>query len=266
MTTTKHRNYYRAALSVATAATTFLTAASHADAQMLGQNIFGGTNTAPTTLSTTNATLSTGQGTTGLVGPGFTGNVALGVGALDTFTETINANNSGTLTATESGQGITVLGAPVGLGVGGTFSATKPLSVNFLPNQSYSFTLTTTTNSALNLLSGFNVAFTTVDNGVTTNVFSASNGAGLLGIAQVINLFGTGNTATFNFTAPANVDTTVPITFTISGGLTASALGSSFSFTDATLNAVPEPGTFGAMGVGIVGLALLRFRHRLARN
>ncbi len=229
---------------------------------------FRGTNPAgQDSISTTNATLVAGNGTTGSVGPGFTGNVTLGIGALDTLTETINAGGNATLTARETGQGvINILGNPTGAGVGGTFSATKALGVSFVPNQAYSFTLTTTTNAALNALSGANVTFTTVDNGTTTNVFNASGGTGLLGLVQVINLFGTGNTATFNFTAPANVDTTVPITVTISGGLSATALGSSFSFTNGTLNAVPEPGTIGAMGVGIVALATLRFRRRLARN
>lgn len=261
MTQKYHPHTYRAALSIAAAATTFF--ASHAGAQMLGANIFAGTNgTNPTSISTTNATVSTGQSNTGPVGPGFVGTVSLGAGAANTLIETVNANNSGTLTAQETSP------LPVGVGVGllGNFSATKAIAVDFVPNQSYSFTLSTTTNSALNLLSGFNVAFTTVDGGTTTTVYSASGGVGLLSIVQVANLFGTGNTATFNFTAPANVDATVPITITVSGALAASALGSTFTFTNGTLNAVPEPGTVGAMAVGIAALATLRFRHRLARH
>ena len=254
MTTTNHhrnRKYYRAALSVATAVTAFM-ATSRADAQMLGQNIFGGTNTAPTSISTTSAILGTGQTNSGPLGPGFTATVSLGAGVISTITETINVGNNGTLTAGQTGVA----------GLLGSFSASKPITPTFLPNQAYSFTLTTTSNAAVNLLSGLDVTFSA---GGTT-VYDASSGNGLLGIAQVLNLFGGGSTATFTFTTPANVNTTQPITVGISGQLAAGALGSTFSLTDGTLTAVPEPGTVGAMGVGIAGLALLRFRHRLARR
>ncbi len=253
MTRKYHHHTYRAAFAIAAAATTFL--ASHASAQMLGMNIFGGTNTpGPTSISTTSAVITVTPPVTGPLGPGFSGTVSLPVGVISTLTETLNVGGNATLTAGETGVGAL-----------GNFSATKALSVDFVPNQSYSFTLVTTNNAALSLLSGFNVAFTT--NGSTpATVYSASNGTGLLGAAQLLSLFGSGNTATFNFTAPANVDTTAPITVTISGQLAASALGSTFSFTSATLNAVPEPGTVGAMGVGMAGLAMLHFRRRLARN
>lgn len=254
MTRKHYHPTYRAALSIAAAATTFI--ASHTSAQMLGMNIFAGTNTpGATSISTTSAVLSVTPPVTGPIGPGFTGTVSLPLGVVDTLTETLNVGGNGTLTASETGV----------VGVLGSFSATKALPLTFVPTQAYSFTLTTTNNAAVGLLSGFNVAFTT--NGTTpATIYSASGGTGLLGVAQVLNLFGSGNTATFNFTAPAGVDTTAPITVTISGQLAATALNSTFSFTNGTLDAVPEPGTVGAMGVGIAGLALLRFRHRLARN
>lgn len=253
MTTNYHRNYHRAALSIAAAATSFI--AAHAGAQMLGQNIFAGANTGPTSISTTSALIGAGQTNSGPLGPGFTGSVALGAGVISTITETLNVGNNGTLTAGQTGVA----------GLLGSFSASKPISATFVPNQAYSFALTTTTNAALNLLSGLDVTFSTA--GATpATVYDASNGTGLLGIAQVVNLFGGGNTATFNFTAPAGVDTSAPITVTVSGQLAAAALGSTFSLTDGALTAVPEPGTYGAMGVGICALALLRFRRRLARS
>ena len=160
-----------------------------------------------------------------------------------------------------------VMRLPVAAGVGGNFVASKLITATFLPNQSYSFTLTATTTAELSLLSGLNVMFSTVENGTPTTVYSASGGTGLLGIANVLNLFNGTTTATFNFMTPAAVAAGSPITVTISGGLTAAALANdTFTLSGATLNAVPEPGTVGAMGVGIVGLALAHFRRRLARN
>ena len=253
MTTQHHRKYYRAALSVAAAATAFI--ASHASAQMLGQNIFGGTNTGPTSLATTSAILGTGQTNSGPLGPGFTGTVSLGAGVISTITETDNVANNATFTVGQTGVA----------GLLGSFSASKPITATFVPNQAYSFTLVTTTNAAVNLLSGLDVTFSTKGTTPAT-VYDASSGTGLLGIAQVLNLFGGTNAATFTFTAPAGVDTSVPITVTVSGQLAAGALGSTFSLTSGTLVAVPEPGTYGAMGVGICALAMLRFRHRLARK
>ena len=247
MTQKYHRSTYRAAFALAAAATLLLT--SRADAQMLGQNIFGGTNTAATSLSTT-------SGTNGPVGPGFNGIISLSVGVGDTITETINAGNNATFTAGTSGIA----------GLFGNFSASKPITATFVPNQAYSFTLTSTTNAELNLLSGLDVTFSTVKNGTSTTVYDAANGSGLLGIAQVLNLFGGGNTGTFSFTAPAGVDTSVPITVTVSGQLAIAALNNTFTLSGATLTAVPEPGTVGAMGVGIAALATLRFRRRLSRN
>ncbi len=263
MTQTSYHHTYRAAFAIAAAATVFLT--SHADAQMLGQNIFGGTNTSPISVSTPTGTLSASTApTTAQVGPGFTGTVILNAGALDKLTETIDGA-AGTLVATETGPG--VLGLPVAAGVGGTFVATKTIGATFVPNQSYSFTLNATTTAELSLLSGLNVMFSTVENGTPTTIYSASGGTGLLGIANTLNLFNGTTTSTFNFMTPAAVTAGSPITVTISGGLTAAALANdTFTFSGATLNAVPEPGTVGAMGVGIAALVALRFRRRLARN
>lgn len=264
MTRKYHHHTHRAAFAIAAAATLLFT--SHADAQMLGQNIFGGTNPGATSVSTPTGTVAVSTvPTTATIGPGFTGTVVLNAGAQDTFTESINAGNNGTLMVQETGQGVlNILNLPLGVGVGGSFAATKAIQANFVPNQSYSFTLTTTSAGAVNLLSSFNVQF--FANPAAPAVFGAATGTGLLGVANVLNLFNNTNTATYTFTAPANVDTTDPITISISGGLTGSVLNNSFSFTNATLNAVPEPGTVGAMGVGIAGLALAHFRRRLARN
>ena len=266
MTQTSYHQTYRAACALAAAATLLLT--SHARAQMLGQNIFGGTNTSGTSLSTNGATLALSTiPVNGVVGPGFTSTVALSAAARDTLTETINAGNNGTLTAEETGPG--PLG--FGLGAGGTFTAAKTIGATFQPGQSYSFTLTASNAAAVSLLSGASVTLASQDTGgAPLTVYSTPGGSGLLGLANVVNLFGTSDTTTFSFVAPANVSPTANIMVTISGGLTASALGSTFTFTDAMLTAnagaVPEPGTVGAMGVGVAALATLRFRRRLARG
>ena len=253
--------HHRVALAIGAAVLTL--AASHASAQSFGQNLFAGPDTAPSnSVSTTDALLSIGTSKTGLVGPGYSATVMLGAGALDTLTESIDAGGFGTLTALESGVGNPLPGPTFGLGLGGTFSATKALPERFTPNQTYVFTLNTTNNAALNLLTGANITLSTVDGGTTTVVGSLSSGSGLLGIAQVDNLFAGGNMASFLFTAPANVDTSVPITFTVSGALAVGAINNTFTFTSATLALVPEPGTSGAVGIGTAALLLVLRRPR----
>ena len=247
---------YRAVTAFAAAAV--LSVAASASAQDLNNNIFGGVNTAGTTLSVGGG-IAVGAQNTGPIGPGFTGNVNLGVGAGTTLTETLNDPvnyGPGTLTIAETGA----------VGVVGGFGATKTFTndAGFSANQYYRFTLTTTNASTLSLLSGVNIQLTTSANGTTTTVVDTSNGTGTTGTVNLLSLLSANNgTASFTFLTPANVNTTSPITFAISGNVTAGALGNAFSFTGASLQAVPEPGTWAALGLGLCGLVAARMRRRV---
>ena len=244
---TSHRTV--AALAAAVA----LSAVASASAQTIDTNIFGGTNAPnPDSISVT-STVGLGQSTTGAVGPGFNGTISLTLGAITTATESINANSNGSLSLSEVGA----------LGVAGNFSASKSFTgSSFAAGQYYQFTLTRSAASTLNALSAVNIALTTTSNGTTTTVLDTSTGTGLLGAANVLNLFGTSNTATFTFQAPANISTTTPINVAITGGLTASALGSNFVFTGGSLQAVPEPGTVASVSMGAFALVMATLRRR----
>ena len=243
----------RAAAAFAVAAV--LAAAASASAQTIDTDIFGGDNGSnPTTLSVASL-VGVNQSATGPFGPGFTGTVALDVGAGTTLGERLNVNGNGRFVVGETGLA----------GLAGTFSATKTFAdATFIAGQFYQFTLTRTTASAVNLLSATNVMLTTTSGNTTTTVVDTSTGTGLIGVVNLVNLFGTSNTATFTFQAPANVNATSPITFNINGGLTASALNSTFVFSNASLVAVPEPSTTAATCAGMLGLGMVVFRRRLA--
>ncbi len=227
-----------------------------ASAQTLSTNIFGGTNTGADSISVGGG-ITAGAQNTGPLGPGFTGNVNLGIGAGTTLSETLNPTvggvPTGALTIAETGA----------VGVVGGFGATKTFTNDpaFIANQFYRFTLVRTTASAVSLLSNLSIQLTTTTGGVTTTVLDTSTGGTSLNLSLLLS---TSNTATFVFQAPANVSTTSPITFTISGGVTAGALNNTFTFSNASLVAVPEPQTWGMVGAGCAGLLLVCGRRRSA--
>ena len=251
---TSHRT---AALAVAVV----LSAAASVSAQTIDTNIFGGTNvTDPNNASlqitsvAVSSTVGVGQQNSATVGPNFSAFVSLPLGLNTSLTESINTGDNGSLVVGENS-----LIAGVGAGLAGNFSATKTFSnATFAAGQYYQLTLTRSENSALSLLSGTDITLST--NGTT--VLNTADPNGLLGVVNVLGLFGTGNTATITFQAPLGVSTSTPITFALTGGVTASALNSNFTFTGASLTAVPEPGTLAAVSAGAFGLAMTTLRRR----
>ena len=244
--------------------------AAAAPAQTIDTNIFDGTNAPNPDSISVSSLLSITNQVTGPLGPGYIGTVSIGVGLGSTLTESINAGGDGALTVVQSGV----------LGASSTFSATKTFAdATFTPMQRYRFTLVAANNGMLNLLSSADVLLSITSNGVTTSVLDTSTGAGLLGAVNLLNLFGSGNTAAIDFQAPATVDPTASITVTVEGGFLASgfgspdksthalvgtnATGSTFSFTGASLQAVPEPGPAATLCLGALGAAVA-FRRRLA--
>ena len=180
-------NYYRAAATVVAAAVLSFTA-HHASAQ---QNIdlFAGT---PGMLSLPGSLSVAPTMTSGTFGPGFNGNLTLTGGALNTLSETFATSGSSNTFAIAQTGFVTLLG---------TTSAAKTFTgVPLTPGGTYVLTLVRSAGSTLTLLSNVNLSLT---DGSTTLLNSAT-GQGFAGIVNVLNLFGTNNTATVQFTVPTN--------------------------------------------------------------
>lgn len=233
----------------------FAAAHNNGHAQILISNLFSGTNGGATSV-TASAIVIAGDTETLSIGPGYTGKVVLPAGLVYNETLSINASNNGSLTL--SGGGIA--------GAAGTFDATKTFTgTSLAASTTYTFTLTRQAGANLSLLSAANFKIT--QGGAT--VADTVTGTGLVGGAAVnlLTLFGAGNTATFTFTTSAGINTSMPLVFDMSGGTAAGLLGSSVTFSGASIQAVPEPSTWamGAMGVlALVGLRFLRTSRTVA--
>ncbi len=241
---------HRAAALVAAAVLSFTT--HHASAQQT-VDLFGGTLGTPAMLSLVGNGVSTNQSTSGAFGPGYNGTASFGVATVSNLTEGFTSLTTGP-NATNSFY-VNQTGI---LGVAGATTATKTFGVSLTPGATYALTLTRTTGFTVGLLGSVNVILSA---GGTPFVNTATN-PGALGIADVLSLFGTNNTATFQFTVPSTATGTLGVN--LSTTETANVLTGTYTFQSATISqVVPEPRTVVTLLLGAFGLALLRFRHRL---
>ncbi len=246
MIRTSPKPYRRAAATIVAAAVLSITT-RHASAQQT-VDLFGGTLGTPASLTVTSTVVSTGVNNTGGFGPGYAGSVALGAGAVDTLSEgfaPFGTSNSFTIAET----GVATLG-------GSTTAATN-LGVSLTPSSTYNLTLTRTTGFTVGLLGNVSILL----NAGGTTFLNTATGQGLAGIVDVLGLFGSGNTATFQFTVPSNAAGTLGVN--INSTEPVGALAGSFTFTSAMINQVPEPRTVATLLLGASGLALLHIRRRL---
>ena len=241
---------YRAAAVLAAAVLSLTT--HHASAQQ-NVDLFGGTLGAPAMLSLVGNGVSTNQSTGGAFGPGYNGTVSFGAATVSNLTEGFNplttgANATNSFTVNQTGI----------VGVAGSTSATKTFGVSLTPGATYALTLTRTTGFTVGLLGSVNVVLSA---GGTPFVNTATN-PGALGIVDVLSLFGTNNTATFQFTVPSNATGALGVNLATTE--TANVLTGMYTFQSATISqVVPEPRTVVTLLLGAFGLALLHFRHRL---
>lgn len=235
-----------AAVVLAAAVLPFLT--THAVAQQ-SVDLFAGALGTPALLSATTPLITTGATQTGTFGPGYGGTVTLGAGAITTLSEgfaPFGASNSFSISQT----GL--------LGLGSSTSASKLLGVSLTPSGVYNLSLTRTAGFTVGLLNNLNIQLSA--NGTT--FLDTSTGQGLAGVVNVLGLFNTNNTATFQFTVPANAIGTLGVNLNTNLGV--GALNGAYTFTSASVNQVPEPHTVVAMLLGASGFAVLRVRRRLA--
>ena len=244
---------HRAAATFVAAAVLSLT--THRAAAQTSIDLLAGTIGTPASLqaSTGLITLS-GATTTGTFGVnGYSGSVTVGAGTVNTLSEGFTApGGSNDFVITETGLA----------GAAETTVATKTFTTGpqLAANTTYAFTLTRTTASAVGLLNRFDISLS--DGGAI--FLNTANQTGLLNAVDVLGLFGTNNTATFQFTTPATITgTNLGVTFT--GDLPVNAVADQFVFTGATITQVPEPRSVVALLLGAGGLAVLRCRRRLLR-
>ena len=244
-----------AAVLLAVAALPFLTANASAQTLDLFAGAIPNTPGDPATLSVTSAAAinSTTSSASGLFGvTGYSGTVSLTTAVINTVGEGFALNN---------GANVFTIAQNGGVATSINTSAAKSFGTQLAVNTTYLFTLTKSAGSTVSALGSFNIA---LDNGGTTFVNTAT-GQGLVGTVNVLSLFGNTGAATFNFTTPANYVPANGLGVTFSSSLPASALGTSFTFTGASITqVVPEPATAAAMLLGAGGLVTLRFRRRLA--
>ena len=247
MIRTSPTTYYRAAAAVAAAAVLSVTTARHAAAQQT-VDLFGGTFTNNGVLSFTGQALSAATGASGNFGPGFSGTVTLGLGALNTISEGFTPSGaSNVFTITETSGATTAA----------TTSAFKTYGVALTPGATYALTLAGSNGFAANVLGSFNIMLSAGGN----TFVNTATGQGLAGAVDVLGLFGANGTETFQFTVPTTA--TGALGLTLNSNEPINALGGNYTFSAATITQVPEPSSVAASLLGAGGLMALRFRRRL---
>ncbi|MGE9267973.1 MAG: hypothetical protein ACQKBY_07735 [Verrucomicrobiales bacterium] len=226
--------------------------ASLSPAQSLIESVFSGSN------GLNNTTLTASSGVVSLaptsvsdtsIGPGWEGEVGFGIAAPYSATMGINEGGNESFGFDTGG----LLGVVTNFEASKTFSESE-LDHTILPNTLYALDLTINNAGAVQLLGNYEVGIeiggAEVNNGTNT---------GLLGLADVLGLFGGTNQATLYFTTPDTISSH-DLTFSTSGNMTASLLGTGFSITNASIRQViPEPGI---AILGILGaLPVLRRRR-----
>lgn len=230
---------------LAMGASLLLTLSPSAHGQTLIGNIFEGPNTGPETL-TASSLLVFGDTESGPIGPGWNGTVTLPAGLAYSLTMGINQGGNGQFNVFGSGVA----------GVAGTFSATKTFSsgelgVPFVAGELYALELEVASGAIVELLGSYNVALTIGGTGVNN-----ASGEGLLGVADVLGLFGGTETAVLLFRAPDAISAQ-DLTVNISGGNLANIGAGGLSIGRGTVYAVPEPS-----GLALLSLGGLLFASR----
>ena len=249
MIRTSQKTNCRAAAAFLVAVALTLTSTHRASAQQT-VDLFGGTLGTPTSLGATATGLNLTTVSNGTFGvTGYSGTVTIGalaVGSAGESFASLGSSNSysinqvGLLSAASSVQAMK------------TFTGTS-----LTPGATYALTLTRSTGFTVGLLGNVNVSLSEGGNSVLGN----TSGVGVLGVVDVLGLFGGSNTSTYLFTVPAGSSGNLLATFNTN--LTTTVLGGNYTFTSASVTQVPEPTTTAAAMIGAAGLVVLRCRRRL---
>ncbi|SHJ94964.1 PEP-CTERM protein-sorting domain-containing protein [Rubritalea squalenifaciens DSM 18772] len=197
---------------------------------------------------TAGSLIALGDSETGTLGDGWSTTVTLGAGVIYNLSASMPGDGSFQI----SGTGVT--------GALGSVSSTRIFNETLNTGQTYELTIGVSQASAVGLLQDVEIEIGYHDNvNGFTSVDLNTNHAGLLGVVDVLGLFGSSDTASFQFTVNedfAGNDLYVKI----DTGTTAGLLGESVVFDNLSLTAVPEPSSLSLSALGCTMLLLRRRR------
>ncbi|MBK1830579.1 PEP-CTERM sorting domain-containing protein [Verrucomicrobiaceae bacterium R5-34] len=193
---------------------------------------------------------------TGVLGDGWDTSVEIGVGLLYYVAADMPGDGSFTI-SNGSNVGIgSVLTAATDVDARRVFSNTQLTS-----DGEYSFSITKSQSGTVNLLADIDIEIGHTDGVTDTVLVDTSTGTGLLGILDLVGLFGGTDTGTFNFDGADFGDEDLYIE--LRTDTVANALGSSVVFSDLSIertNPVPEPSS--SLFSIVAGGMMLGYRRR----
>lgn len=216
-------------------------------AQTVIDNAFGysGGGAAPGPV-TASAGLLGGDIQTGTLGDGWETTVDLPLGAIYNLSAAMPGDGNFNI----SGGGV--------LGLAGQVSTRRVFTGTSLQaGEEYSFALSKANASLVGLLGAVNVQIGHTDGTTDTVLVDTETGTGLAGVVDLLGLFGSSDTATFQFDGKdfAGEDLYVELQADSLGGL----LGETVQFNNMSITQVPEPATASLFMLG--ALALCRRRR-----
>lgn len=199
---------------------------------------------------TASALLLFGDTTTGSLGSGWNATVDLPLGVVYSLKAQLDQN-----ALSVSGSGLA--------GILGSVDATKTFGGYTLDSgKTYEITISVADASLLSLLGSVDIVVGKDSSGSHTPIVDTSTGTGLLGIVDVLGLFGGTDTATFQFAGSA-FGPGEELYLGLETQTLATVLGEDVRFTQFTLTdvtPVPEPSSALLGAVGFVGFLLRRRR------
>ncbi|MGJ8655631.1 MAG: PEP-CTERM sorting domain-containing protein [Akkermansiaceae bacterium] len=163
------------------------------------------------------------------------------------FEVAASIDGSGTLSV--SGDGV--------LGTSGVVTLRREFSgIQLLDNQEYTISMGVSNSSIVGLLGDLDIVVGRTNGAIDTELGNTASVSGLLGIVDILGLFGTTSTATFNFLGSDFGSESLYVELRSQTG--PDILSSAVVFDEFSITAIPEPSASILLGLGGLGLMLRR--------